>query len=162
RHSSGCHNAQVYLWRPRLSKRLSRSNRTPACNTPPDNNRCHTSLRKGSLHIRPEKLPRRLRTGSTAVMNCACSWFVFSSDIPFLDSEFPFLFHEIADANSGGLLSRSDWLLFRPADLYVRFELRGPIGCRSGSLHCRSVVCAVLKRIGCCGGFLAVAAAAAP
>src|SRR5215216_6728731 len=92
RHCSGRQNAQSCCHTTDRNTNTSGNSPYWACSTRSDNNRCHTLRRKALLHIPPGKLPRRLRIESTAV------YLVFSSDTPFLNSEFPFLFREIADA----------------------------------------------------------------
>jgi hypothetical protein len=64
------------------------------CNIHSDNNRDHRQ-RTVCLHIRPEKLQRRLRKGSTIAMLDYDAWvlLVFSLDIPLSRIlNFPFSF----------------------------------------------------------------------
>ena len=92
-----------------------------------DNNRCHTTSRKAPLHIRPEKLQRRLRKGSTVAMLDCDAWvsLVFSSDIPFSNIEFPFLFCEAADAAPRGLLVPVSTTVL-PANLHNMIRTKCP------------------------------------
>src|SRR5439155_17905152 len=108
---------------------------TTAYNTWLDsNNRCHTQSCKAPLHIRPEKLQRRLRKGSTAAMLDCDAWISlsFSSDIPLSSIlNFPFLSCSRA-CDSAGLLVRQAHDTLLSDDFIVQFAPRCPIGCAPG------------------------------
>src|SRR5262245_28055977 len=89
-----------------------------------DNNPDHM-LRTVSQHIRPETLQRHLHKVSTVTLECD-AWISlwFSSDIPFLNSDFLF--------SHGATFAASLGLPFSQQALYVRFESDDSIGRRSG------------------------------
>ena len=120
----------------RLYRRPARSRNTGMrystsipCNIRPDNNRRRT-LRTDSLHIRPEKLPRGLRKGSIATLECD-AWISssFSSDIPLCS--FPF---SITEPFTRLCLACCSLVNRRCSDFHVRFESDASIGRRPGEI----------------------------